>query len=307
MALKLVSCDRAPTEDDVELLLLPCTDTFASSDGPSVDRWAANSIVGGNAVVGLVGPTDTLERATYVAPANAPKSNPVAVSVEYRAPGAKEKQLLVSNITVIDPKTDCQELRNTEFLKGGMNFVYNFSGTSEQGRRYGVSQGTSLSATLKRVPGNNLSTWVWRGPAQADGTLNDSLDINGVTQRVTGNGGFRDSTHMVVTVRGKDCSYTAVAEVSVNSITTMEVGGLKVPPQKGNTRVGSASTGFRPVKGGMSGSGDFWIGHGPEDTEATGSYSPEPSERRSPPFKRGALSKAEVTWAIAPARPASAD
>lgn len=309
VSLRLVFCHFFPTDEEIEPLVLPtCTDAFSSADGPSVDRWAANSIVGGNAVVGLVGPTDILERATYVAPANAPKSNPVAVSVDYRAPGLKEKQLLVSNITVIDPKTDCRELRTTEFLKGGMNFVYNFSGTSERGHRYGVSQGMKLSATLKRVPGNNDSTWVWRGPAQADATLNDSLDINGVTQRVTGNGGFKDSTYMVVTVRVRDCSYTAVAEVSVNSITTMEVAGLKAPPQKGNTKVGWASTGFRPVKGGMSGSGDFWVGHGPVDTEAMGSYSPGGfGKTLAADFKPGALTKAEVTWAIAPVRPTAAN
>jgi hypothetical protein len=311
VSLRLVTCTwvEAPASEQdadgfaVERLVSPCTDTYYQSGGSFVDHWSANSIVGGNAVVGIVGPTQILEHATYVAPANAPKGNPVAVSVDYHDPGSKEKQGLVSRITVIDPKTDCQELRNTEFLKGGMTFAYNFSGTGAQGHQYAVSQGTTMAATLKRVPDNNLSTWVWRGPAQADGTLHDSLAIDGVTQRVTGNGGFLDSTYMVVTVRVKDCAYTVAAEVLVRSITTMEVAGQKLP-QKGNTRVGGARTGFRPVKGGMSGSGDFWVGHGPDDTEATGDYSPGGfGKTLSASFKPGDLSKAEVTWAIAPVRP----
>ncbi len=46
----------------------------------------------------------------------------------------------------------------------------------------------------------------------------------------------------------------------------------------------------------------------PEDTESTGSYRTGGfGETLAADFKRGALSKAEVTWAIAPVRPAPAD
>ncbi len=306
VAIKLMTCTNVlePEVDNPEPLGYDCKDSFNSASGPFVDRWSANSIVGGNAVVGIVSPADIRERAIYVAPANAPKSNPVAVSVEYRDPKSKEKQLLVSNITVIDPKTNCQELRTAEFLKGGMSFIYNFSGTNAAGYRYEISQGAKLAATLKRVPNNNDATWVWRGPAQADGTLSDSVRIGDATERVTGNGGFKDGTFMVVTVRVRDCSYTVVAEVSMNSTTTLQVGGINAPAKKGNTKVGWVGTGVRPVKGGMRGSGDFWIGHGPNDTENMGSYAPGGfGKALLGAFKRGEVSKAEVSWAVAPVRP----
>jgi hypothetical protein len=230
-----------------------------------------------------------------VAPAKVDKTKEVAVTVEYHSPGSKGVQLLNANITVIDPRTDCAELRDAEFLKGGMTFSYEFSGTSAQGHQYVVRQGAHLAATLKRVR-KDPSTWVWRGPAQADGSLNDSLTIDGVKQSVTGNGGFIDSTYMVVTVRVRDCTYIAVAEVAVRSITTMEVGGQKLP-SKGNTLVGSAGTGMRPVKEGMWGSGDFALS--PEGRETEGNYhSGGFGKTLTAAFKPGELGTATVTWVV---------
>jgi hypothetical protein len=308
VALKLMTCEwvdtpTASTWDELqpEERRASCTDTYANgNNGPFVDRWSVNSIAGGNATVGTVAPTDVLEHAAYVAPANARKAISVMASVDYRSSRSAQPQQLISRITVVDPKTDCQELRNTEVLKGGMTFTYEFSGTGPQGEQYVVRQGAHLAATLKRVR-KDASTWVWRGPAQADGALNDSLTMNGVTQRVTGNGGFIDSTSMVVTVRVKDCTYTAAAEVAVQSITTMEVAGQTFPT-KGNTLVGSARTGMRPVKGGMWGSGDFALSPGDRETEGdyhSGGF----GKTLTAAFKPGELGTATVTWTIAPPRP----
>ncbi len=297
IALKVVACTALPDDpEDPEAIWPLCRDFYAKVNGPYVDGWSVNGTPGGSVTVGRVTPTTVLERADYVAPAKAPAGNPVAVSVEFRSPDSKDKQLLVSNITVIDPNPTCEELRRVDVLQGGMTFSYDFAGTDPQGHRYSIDQSASIVATMTRVPNGNLSTWTWRGPARAHPSLHASLAMDGATQSVTGNAGFPGGSEMTVTVRASDCAYVAVANASATSITTMEAGGIK-SPTKGNTVVGRVGTGVRPVKGGMSGSGNFSLGS--QDRETSGSYNPGGfGNTLLAGFKPGDLGTAAVTWVI---------
>lgn len=297
VALKVVACTALPDDpEDPEAIWPLCRDFYAKVKGPYVDGWSVNGTPGGSATVGRVAPTTVLERADYVAPAKAPAGNPVAVSVEFRSPDSKDKQLLVSNITVIDPNPTCDELRRVDVLQGGMTFSYDFAGTDPQGHRYAISQSATIVATMTRVPNGNLSTWTWRGPARVHPSLHASLGMDGATQRVTGSQGFPGGSEMTVTVRASDCTYVAVARAAATSITTMEAGGLR-SPTTGNTVVGRVATGVRPVKGGMSGSGHFSLG--PQDRETSGSYNAGGfGNTLLGGFKAGDLGTAAVTWVV---------
>jgi hypothetical protein len=296
--------DPAPLEPTVA----PCRDTVVPADGyggeVAVDSWSVNGIVGGNAGIGVVqaenAPGQVQRRATYRAPVRAPKANPVGVSVEVRyamAPG--ERVHLNSNVTVMEPIGDCAGLESVQSLRGTMTFGYSFSGKSPQGQEYSVSQGADVNGELTRTSGSNLASYVWRGPVGETAALRASVAIDGVTQTVTGGGSsFPEGTYMTVTVRPKDCTYTAAVEAAVDSITTMKMGGITAA-QKGNTVVGSARTGFRPVKGGMSGSDEFPLGSAPQDRDTDGNYSSGGfGNTLTAAFARPELGTATVTWAI---------
>lgn len=65
-----------------------------------ITEWSVNGVLGGNGSVGTIsgnGPS-----ATFTAPATMPSPNPVAVSANVNFVG-KDKTLVVSNITIIDP------------------------------------------------------------------------------------------------------------------------------------------------------------------------------------------------------------
>ncbi len=97
IVLSPVLCSREPItggDDDLVALVGTCDPDLVPL-GTFTD-WSANGIVGGSAAVGTVVPTGN--QATYTAPATAPASNPVAVSVVTTFEDMSA--LLVSNITV---------------------------------------------------------------------------------------------------------------------------------------------------------------------------------------------------------------
>lgn len=302
IALRVVLCGAVeqpeppePGELNVEPLTTPCADLSVVPGGPYVDRWAANGVVAGSAAIGSVSPTIDLAHADYTAPAKAPKGNPVAVSVVYHDQSGRTT-LLVANITVIDPAATCDEVRAADELDAGFTFTYGFSGADAQGHRFTVDQNASLTARLVRVPGTNLSSVVWRGPARAGVGLHDAFAMDGVTQSVTGIDALPGGADVVVTLRLKDCAYTVAAEALATSLTVMEAGAIRLPT-KGNTLVGSARTGFRPARTGLSGQDNLSIG--PQDRDSLGDYQPGGfGKDLLAGFKAGDLGSATVTWVV---------
>lgn len=93
--------------------------------------WAANGVDGGNSTVGRIS-----NQGVYTAPASAPKSNPVAVSVKLQAPYWPINLLLVSNIKVVDD---------------AVTYTGSVSGTLHQVAADGTTYETTISANNIRL------------------------------------------------------------------------------------------------------------------------------------------------------------
>lgn len=97
-SLGVQSCVREETVTEEGVPLVPLVPTCAPlADGSRLGNWSANSLPGGNPSVGTLQPDGA--GALYTAPGALPASNPVAVSVEVRVPGAA-KLLLVSHLRI---------------------------------------------------------------------------------------------------------------------------------------------------------------------------------------------------------------
>lgn len=83
-------------EEDLVALINTCDDELAPLG--TFANWSVNGAIGGNSVVGTVGPTDG-HRVTYTAPDEEPTPNQVAVSVRTHYYGSEA--LLVCNITIV--------------------------------------------------------------------------------------------------------------------------------------------------------------------------------------------------------------
>jgi hypothetical protein len=91
-------CDTDPDGDALASLIYQCS---PDAEFFTVNQWTVNSIVNGDAVVGMLADTDVTS-ATYTAPATAPpQGNPIAVSASMTRRTTGQKTLL-SSLVFID-------------------------------------------------------------------------------------------------------------------------------------------------------------------------------------------------------------
>jgi hypothetical protein len=161
--LSLVRCQSVNVSNDAAEIPLAACEPFVPASFDAT-RWAANGVTGGNATHGTVtAPPDFLYPgvARYLAPAQVPAGNPVAVSYRTTEPPFDTGITLVSQLRVLRASSGCDWLQDVQAFSAEVESSYAWSGTDGL---FQVSMDHHASATgrLVRVPAQ-LPILRWRG------------------------------------------------------------------------------------------------------------------------------------------------